>query len=108
MNRDSRRQIQNSRSRAISEGVNNAGLMIANLVSRMTTQLTRRRNRDHLVVPVNESLRRNKRSFSISPLDVSQIDTALGLKKRKSTFRKSTFRKSTFKKSTFKKSGAKK
>ena len=89
MNRDSRQRKIKNRSRAISEGVNNAGLMISNMFSRLTTQLTRRRNRDHLVVPANGSPRTNKRSFSISPLDVSQIDTALGLKKRKSTFRKS-------------------
>ena len=75
MNRRSRRR----RSRAISKGVNNAGLLIANIFSRLTNHLTRRKNRDHLVVPGNGSPRH-------SPVNINDIDTALGLK---STFRKS-------------------
>jgi hypothetical protein len=94
-----------SRSRAVSEGVQNVGIFLSNLASRFARQFTRR-NRDHLVVPINESPRRSKSSSprssksnslrsskSSSPrkkntnsIDLSDIDTALGLK---STFKKS-------------------
>ena len=100
--RRSSARIRNS-SRAVSEGVQNVGTFLSNLASRFASQFTRR-NRDHLVVPINESSRRSKsislrRSKISSPrrsssprknktnsVDLSDIDTALGLK---STFKKS-------------------
>ena len=93
----SRSSIRRNRSRAVTEGVQNVGTFLSNLASRFASQFTRR-NRDHLVVPINESSRRSKsislrRSKISSPrknktnsVDLSDIDTALGLK---STFKKS-------------------
>jgi hypothetical protein len=93
----SRSSIRRNRSRAVTEGVQNVGTFLSNLASRFARQFTRR-NRDHLVVPINESPRRSKSSSprsskSSSPrkkktnsVDLSDIDTALGLK---STFKKS-------------------
>ena len=52
-----------SRSRAVTEGVQNVGTFLSNLASRFARQFTRR-NRDHLVVPINESPRRSKSSSS--------------------------------------------
>ena len=94
-----------SRSRAVTEGVQNVGTFLSNLASRFARQFTRR-NRDHLVVPINESFRSSKSnsprsSKSNSPrsskssssrkkkansVDLNDIDTALGFK---STFKKS-------------------
>jgi hypothetical protein len=85
-----------SRSRALTEGVQNVGILLSNLASRFARQFTRR-NRYHLVVPINESPRSSKSSSSRSSksssprkktksIDLSDIDTALGLK---STFKKS-------------------
>jgi flagellar basal body L-ring protein FlgH len=101
----SRSSIRRNRSRAVTEGVQNVGTFLSNLVSRVASQFTRR-NRDHLVVPINESFRSSKsnsprRSKSNSPrsskssssrkkkansVDLNDIDTALGFK---STFKKS-------------------
>ena len=50
---------RHNRSRAVSEGVQNIGTFLSNLASRFARQFTRR-NRDHLVVPINESPRRSK------------------------------------------------
>ena len=58
--RKSSARIRNS-SRAVSEGVQNVGIFLSNLASRFARQFTRR-NRDHLVVPINESPRRSKSS----------------------------------------------
>ena len=85
---NSRQIRQKNRSKAIRDGVNNAGSMISNIFSRLTSKFTRR-NRNHLVVPANGSPRTNRQSSSISPLELSEINTAFGLNKRKSTFRKS-------------------
>ena len=98
-----------SRSRAVTEGVQNVGTFLSNIASRFARQFTRR-NRDHLVVPINESPRRSsprrssprrsspRRSSSSSSrssssrrkkttsVDLSDINTAFGLK---SAFRKS-------------------
>ena len=92
-----------SRSRAVSEGVQNIGTFLSNLASRFARQFTRR-NRDHLVVPINESFKSSKsislrqskissprrssspRKNKTNSIDLSDIDTALGLK---STFKKS-------------------
>jgi hypothetical protein len=62
---------RHNRSKAITEGVQNVGTFLSNLASRFARQFTRR-NRDHLVVPINESPRRSKsssprRSKSSSP-----------------------------------------
>jgi hypothetical protein len=88
-----------SRSRALTEGVQNVGILLSNLASRFARQFTRR-NRDHLVIPINESPRSSKSSKSSSSrssksskssssrknkpnsIDLIDIDTALGLKKQ--------------------------
>ena len=93
----SRSSIRRNRSRAVTEGVQNVGTFLSNLASRFANQFTRR-NRDHLVVPINESFRSSKsnsprssksslsRKQKAKSVDLSDIDTALGLK---STFKKS-------------------
>jgi len=43
---------RHNRNRAITEGVQNVGTFLSNLASRVASQFTRK-NRDHLVVPIN-------------------------------------------------------
>ena len=93
----SRSSIRRNRSRAVTEGVQNVGTFLSNLASRFANQFTRR-NRDHLVVPINESFRSSKsnsprsskssssRKKKANSVDLNDIDTALGFK---STFKKS-------------------
>ena len=93
----SRPSIRRNRSRAVTEGVQNVGTFLSNLASRFANQFTRR-NRDHLVVPINESFRSSKsnsprsskssssRKKKANSVDLNDIDTALGFK---STFKKS-------------------
>ena len=80
---------RHNRNRAISTGVQDVGIYLSNLASRIASQFTRK-NRDHLVVPLNESFRRSKSSSSRSSgsprkqktksVDLNDIDTALGFK----------------------------
>lgn len=90
MNNGTRRR-SNFRRRNRTITISNIGNTLSNIISRFTNQFTRR-NRDHLVVPVNESPRKySSKSISphiSSPVDLEDITTAFGLNKRKSTFRK--------------------
>jgi HD superfamily phosphohydrolase len=50
-----------NRSKAITEGVQNVGTFLSNLASRVASQFTKR-NRDHLIVPINSSSPRRSSS----------------------------------------------
>ena len=80
-----RRRFRRRRYRQYTTSVSDIGSMFSNIASRFASTLTRK-NRDHLVVPINYSPIRS--SSKNSPVDLENITTAFGLNKRKSTFRK--------------------
>ena len=52
---------RHNRSKAITEGVQNVGTFLSNLASRVASKFTKR-NRDHLIVPINSSSPRRSNS----------------------------------------------
>ena len=71
-----RRSIRRRRYHHYTTSVLDIGSMFSNLASRLTSKLTRR-NRDHLIVPTKTSSPKN------SPINLSEITVALGVKKSK-------------------------
>ena len=107
------------RSRAIREGFNNVSAVLSNLVSRFRSHFTRK-NKNHLVVPVNDSPRqssslrqKSRHSSSTYIIPSSQVISNTENNNKFKKTDKSLFKVSPTEftalgiKSTFKKSGAK-
>ena len=85
MNNGTRRR-SNLRRKNRTITISNIGNTISNIISRFTSQFTRR-NRDHLVVPINESSKKHN-SNNISPVDLEDVTTAFGLNTNKTKRRR--------------------